>query len=164
MKTTTLLRMGFLILPLALALPARAADEPPLRVNSRLEGTGGGAQGKAGRVLALEFENRSGKVIAAYILRIEHREPGADKPVAVEISSAMTRALGFSKGRPGFQPGEQWTDRIPVQEISEDAPAVSLDLVVYEDGSHWGPDKSKRLEWLKGIRTGAGLEQQASPR
>jgi hypothetical protein len=151
-------RSGLAALLLLFLHPLLYGEEPPVWMSFREE-PGDSARDGAGRVLAMQFENRSGKVVAAYVIRIEHREPGAAKPAAVEVASTMTSALGFSKGRPGFQPGERWTDRVAVRETSE-APTVSLDLVMYADGSHWGPDKSKRLDWLKGIRTGAGLERQ----
>lgn len=134
------------------------ASEPPLSVTFREE-VAGPAQSGAKQVLVTQFENRSAKVIAAYVILIEHREPGLDKPAAFEAVSTMTRALGFSKGRPGYLPGEQWADLIPVKAASSD-PTVSLDLVVFEDGTHWGPDRSKRLDRLLGIRAGATIESK----
>lgn len=147
---------GIALLPLGSLL--FAASEPPVSVTFREEPAGPADSG-AKRVLVSQFENRSAKVIAAYVIRIEHREPGMDKPSSIEVVSTMTRALGFSKGRPGYAPGERWTERTKTGGASS-APTVTLDLVVYEDGSHWGPDKAKRLDRLLGIRAGATAERQ----
>lgn len=141
-------------------MPLIAADEPPGSVSFREEAADAAqAQRGAGRMLEMEFANRPDKVIAAYAVRVEHREPGLEEPAAVEVPGTLTRAPGLGKGRPGYAPGDRWTERAAVRAVSHE-PAISLDLVVYEDGSHWGPDKSKRLDRPLGIRAGASIERQ----
>lgn len=39
---------------------------------------------------------------------------------------------------------------------------VELDLVLFEDGSFWGPNKSRQLERFQGQRDGPRLEREAA--
>lgn len=153
------LKVLLLALPiLYLNSPLFAASDPPLTVSFREEAANAAETG-AERALIIQLESRANKVIAAYVIRIEHRESGSQKPTLVEAITAMTSALGLSKGRPGFRPGEKWTDRIPVRALPS-PPGAALDLVIFDDGSYWGPDKSNRRERLLGIRAGAALERR----
>lgn len=107
--------------------------------------------------LEIEYENRSGKVIAAYVVRVDHCDEKG-KLVIRESLTSITKDLGLTKGRPGFAPGERWTERTAIR-VEEARRDVVLDLVIYADGSHWGPNKARRLDYLMGIKTGAHMER-----
>jgi hypothetical protein len=68
----------------------------------------------------------------------------------------------LSLGRASFQPGEKWSETITAPEGQP--LEAQLDLVVFEDGSHWGPNKARQLERFQGLRDGARLEREAAKR
>lgn len=139
------------VLLLALTLTARDADQnAPIKYSVQ-----NAATQPAGQV-AFSMENTSAKPIAAYVLRIVCRDRDG-KTTLVETYSAITRGLGLGKGRPSFRPGEQWSESVKAP--GGDPAEVQLDLVLFEDGTHWGPNKANRLERLLGMRAGARLQQ-----
>jgi hypothetical protein len=107
--------------------------------------------------LELQCQNTSNKVIAAYVIRIDHLDQDG-KVTVRESTMTITKDLGLSKGRPGYQPGERWVERMPVR-VEAASRDVALDLVVYADGSHWGPDKARKLDHILGIKAGAQMER-----
>jgi hypothetical protein len=114
------------------------------------------AAAPGGAVLEVSCQNRSDKPIAVYVFRFDRLDANG-KLLTRESLIQMTRGLGLSKGRPSFQPGETWTDRLPLR--GEASPELVLDLVVYEDGSHWGPNKAGKLDHIQGVKAGAKLER-----
>ncbi|MGQ9916187.1 MAG: hypothetical protein ACUVS7_02100 [Bryobacteraceae bacterium] len=109
----------------------------------------------------LEMENLSGKPVAAYAVRLIRR--GEDgKAVSIRTHAVSTSGLGVSLGRPSFRPGEKWSDTVKLAE--GERVEAHVDLVLFEDGTHWGPNKSKQLERFQGLRDGARLERQAVKR
>ncbi len=130
-------------------------DAPPLGITLRLDGSA--AEPSA----ALEMENLSGKPVAAYALRLIRR--GADGKVAsVTTHAVAARSIGMSMGRQSFQPGEKWSDSVKLPE--RQPVEAQLDLVLFEDGTHWGPNKAKQLERFQGMRDGARFEREAAKR
>lgn len=110
---------------------------------------------------ALEMENLSGKPVAAYAVRLIRR--GADGKVAsVTTHAVATRSIGMSMGRQSFQPGEKWSGSVKLPE--RQPVEAQLDLVLFEDGTHWGPNKAKQLERFQGMRDGARFEREAVKR
>jgi hypothetical protein len=107
--------------------------------------------------LEFRMENTSAKPIAAFVLRFVYRDKEG-KTSIVQTYGVVTRGLGLSKGRASFQPGEQWSDAVKASagEPSE----VQLDLVMFEDGTNWGPNKSKYLERYTGMQAGAKMERE----
>ena len=146
-----LLATGAFFCPAA-QVPAEGNGAVPLRMTSRMEGTGREAEA----VLALQ--NASGKAVAAFAIRLIRR--GEDgKPVSIRTHAVATRGIGMSFGRPSFQPGEVWEERVQLGEAAPVEPDV--DLVLFEDGTSWGPNKSKQLERFLGMKDGARLEREA---
>lgn len=127
------------------------AQSPPLEISSRVIQD----MDRATR-MEISFENKSAKPIAAYVLRFIQVGLGG-KTSTVESRTVMTKGLGFSKGRPAFQPGERWKDTFRINTTGSAAPAV--DLVVFEDGTQWGEDKARQSSKVDGVRVGALLEQ-----
>lgn len=125
-----------------------------------------GVQLKAGGsspepVAILEMENLSGKPVAAYAVRLIRR--GDDgKAVSIRTHAVSTRGIGLSMGRSSFQPGEKWSDAVKMPE--GEPVEAQVDLVLFEDGTHWGPNKSKQLERFQGLRDGARVEREAARR
>lgn len=142
----------------ALGILAVAAPQPgaaPLSVAMRVD------TAAADLAAVLEFENLSEKPVAAYAVRLIRR--GEDGKVAsITTHAVATRSIGLSMGRQSFQPGEKWTDTVKLPE--RQPVEAQLDLVVFEDGTHWGPNKSKQLERFQGLRDGARLEREAARR
>ncbi len=127
----------------------------PLSVAHRIEM-------KAGSPAAvLELQNLTDRPVAAYAVRLVKRGENG-KVVSVRTHAVSTRGLGVSLGRPSFQTGERWTETLA---LPEGPPVeVELDLVLFEDGSFWGPNKSRQLERFQGLRDGARLEREAAAR
>ncbi len=127
----------------------------PLGVAHRIERKASGPEA------ALEFQNLADRPVAAYAVRLVKR--GEDgKVVSVRTHAVSTRGLGISLGRPSYQPGEKWTETLA---LPEGPPVdVQLDLVMFEDGSFWGPNKSRQLERFQGLKDGARLEREAAAR
>jgi hypothetical protein len=107
--------------------------------------------------LEIEYENKSGKVIAAYAVRIDDYDKNG-KLISRQSVATITKDLGMRKGRPGFQPGERWLERIPIQGQA-DSRDVAMDVVVYADGTHWGPNRTGRLQYFRGFQDGARMER-----
>ncbi len=130
-------------------------DAAPLGVTLRLDTSA--AEPSA----VLEMENLAAKPVAAYAVRLIRRE--ADGKVAsITTHAVSTRGIGMSMGRQSFQPGEKWTDTVKLPE--RQPVEAQLDLVLFEDGTHWGPNKSKQLERFQGMREGARFEREAAKR
>lgn len=142
----------------ALGILAVAAPQPgaaPLSVAMRVD------TAAADLAAVLEFENLSEKPVAAYAVRLIRR--GEDGKVAsITTHAVATRSIGLSMGRQSFQPGEKWTDTVKLPE--RQPVEAQLDLVVFEDGTHWGPNKARHLERFEGMRNGARLEREAARR
>lgn len=128
-----------------LAAIAAAAQQPPITLT--VEET------TEGRIV--RCENTSDRAIAAFVIRIDYKDQSG-KVALSEARTAMTKDLGLDKGRPAYQPGEQWVDRFPKPSgLGQGEPA--LDLVIYADGTHWGPNKSGRLQYILGFRDGVKI-------
>lgn len=145
--------LAVVFLPVTLALASPEQEQAPISLTARELRSGAEAKPE----LELECENRSGKVIAAYVVRIDDRDENG-KLIARTSLTSMTRDLGFTKGRPGYQPGERWIERRPVVGGAPSREVV-LDLVMFADGSHWGPNKANKLSYLLGVKAGAHLER-----
>lgn len=129
--------------------------EPPLAVTHRVEVKAEGTKA------VLDLENRSGRQVAAYAVRLARR--GADgKAVWVQTHAVSTRGLGLSMGRSSFQPGEKWSDVVAV--AGGEPTDVQLDLVMFEDGTFWGPNRSHQLERFLGMKDGARFEREGLAR
>lgn len=129
--------------------------EPPLAVTHRLEAKAEGTKA------VLDMENRSGRAVAAYAVRLVRR--GEDGKVAWSQTHAVgTRGLGMSMGRASFQPGEKWSDAVTV--AGGEPTEVQLDLVMFEDGTFWGPNRGHQLERFLGMKDGARFEREAKAR
>jgi hypothetical protein len=142
----------------ALGILAVAAPQPgaaPLSVAMRVDTTA------ADPAAVLEFENLSGKPVAAYAVRLIRRAEDG-KVASITTHAVSTRGLGMSLGRQSFQPGEKWTDAVKLPE--RQPVEAQLDLVLFEDGTHWGPNKAKQLERFQGMREGAHFEREAAKR
>jgi hypothetical protein len=134
---------------------AQTADSAPLSMTYRVEDRTTPAQ------VVLDLQNVAGKPVAAYAIRLVRR--GEDgKVISTRAHSVSTRGLGLSLGRASFQPGEKWSETITAPEGQP--LEAQLDLVVFEDGSHWGPNKARQLERFQGLRDGARLEREAAKR
>ncbi len=154
-----MIRLGTaMVLAAIAAAPVCAAGQEspaPLSVAHRVEMRAGGPQA------LLEFQNRSGRPVAAYAVRLVKRGENG-KAVSVRTHAVSTNGLGVSLGRPSYQDRETWTETLA---LPEGPPVeVQLDLVLYEDGSFWGPNKSRQLERFQGLRDGARLEREAARR
>jgi hypothetical protein len=147
-----LLAMGGFLCAVAAVAP-QETQPAPVSVSMRVDASGTAAKA------VLELQNVADKPVAAYAVRLIRR--GEDgKALSIRTHSAATRSLGLSVGRASFQPGEKWTDTI---DLPEGGPVeVKLDLVLFEDGTHWGPNKSGQLERFLGMRDGARLEREAA--
>lgn len=141
------------VIGLIFAASSLLAQSAPIAASFRQVPT---AQGRGGAAFEASCENRSGKAIAAYVFRFDHKTPDG-KIAAREALTTMTRGLGLAKGRDSFKPGESWIDRLPVR--GSEMPEVALDLVVYEDGTYWGDNKTKKLDWIFGVKAGARIER-----
>lgn len=107
-------------------------------------------------VVQLQFRNESDKPIAAYTLRIERRDKNG-KLISQETLTAATRGLGISKLRPSYSPGETWVSKHKVTDPQQ--PEIAVDMVLFEDGTHWGPDKAHSLARLHAMKQGAEMER-----
>lgn len=139
----------------ALQSGVQEGQNPPLLVSLRVE------ERVAQPEAVLEMQNVSGKPVAAYAVRLIRR--GEDgKALSIRTHSVATRGVGLSLGRPSFLQGEKWKDTVA---LPEGQPVeVHLDLVLFEDGTLWGPNKARQLERFQGLRDGARLEREAAKR
>lgn len=149
-RTTVVMMLAVVAAAMAIG-GGQAASAPPLRISQRI-GTAG---------ITLEMQNVSGQPVAAYAVRLV-RQDESGKTISVRTHSTATRGLGMSYGRPSFQPGEKWNETVS---MPEGAPTlVQLDLVLFEDGTYWGPNKSRELERFLGMKAGARFEREAAAR
>jgi hypothetical protein len=144
---------GSLIVACLIWLAPAAAQQAPIELT--IQEAGGAPDAR--RVIVAQLRNVSSKVVAAYVIRLDYRDDDG-KLTFRQASTSLTWDLGLSKGREGYQPGEQWLDRLRVA-TDEKPSEVTLDLVVYADGTHWGEDRTGKLNYLRGINAGAGLER-----
>lgn len=144
---------GFALMGMS-AFLAAGGDQSAAPLNVQLKAGSSSPEPAA----VLEMENLSGKPVAAYAVRLIRR--GDDgKAVSIRTHAVSTRGIGLSMGRPSFQPGEKWSDTVKLAE--GELVEAHVDLVLFEDGTHWGPNKSKQLERFQGLRDGARLEREA---
>lgn len=138
---------------LALAAPAAIAQQsPPLHLTTKaIPGAQDSSKG-----IELQLRNASAKPIAAYVVRFDHFDINR-KLISRQTSSSITRGLGVGRGRPSYAPGESWQERPQVADPQETE--IAVDLVLFEDGTHWGPDLSSSRPRLKGMKEGAQMER-----
>lgn len=112
-------------------------------------------------IVVVEFQNTSSSPVAAYAIRLVGR--GEDgQVISARTHSAATRGLGMSFRRTSFQPGQRWSEAVPAPE--GEPLQVQLDLVMFEDGMFWGPNRSRQLERLLGMTDGARFEREVTTR
>jgi hypothetical protein len=157
MKSTTLA-----LLALACASWGSGQESPtatPLRitnVKSSLTPNGRSA-------LTLDVENVSSKAIAAYVLNLELRDPATGRLLSRLSTSVFTKGIVPSAGHEPYAPTKSWSHSMPMNQHALSAYQTAksvfvVDLVVFEDGTTWGPDKSGSFQRILGMKEGAAAE------
>jgi hypothetical protein len=107
-----------------------------------------------GSVLSFTLLNRSPKTVLGYVALLDFADSNG-QPVG---RATKVTLRGLEPARPGFLPGERWTDASkPLPKDSSGKlviPKVSIDYVVFSDNSNWGKDVMRQSLHLQGILHG----------
>jgi hypothetical protein len=132
-------RQSILIL-VAIAASAQTSDTPFTIQVHRSDKV---VNAKSAHGLDITLKNTGSKPASAYVLRTEFRDRTTDKLVAATV----VRAIKLQNAAIGGV-GQQWANHKPIfiamgPDGAELKYNVTLDYVVFDDGSSWGPDISK---------------------
>ena len=116
---------------------------------------------ESGKNIRLSFTNTSTKYIKAFVLIADLK----DQQGKSCLSQIHTAILGLRDGPRIPQnrfPGETWETRLTTP-LDVDGNAynatLSIDYVLFDDGSHWGPDSEHRSAEIRGVITATKMER-----
>jgi len=96
--------------------------------------------------LSLQLKNTSANSITAYALRLDILDAASGKLIAV-ADRTIIRSTDGPTARPGYAPGEMWSDALQVPIIGDNIRhTLSVDYVKFrttDKPSAWGPDTRK---------------------
>lgn len=99
------------------------------------------------------LRNSGSKKITGYILKIEDFDSAGKG--TFRASEVRVFGLAGSKLSNGKLPGEQWTHKAKVFNKTGTVPSkLSIDYVVFDDDSRWGPNSLGQGAKISGIREG----------
>jgi hypothetical protein len=131
-------------------------DECPLRLNDAVP-QAVAASPKDGRA-AVRFTNTGQADIRAFVVTVSRE--GDAKPFLVhrEILSTATDSANLLK------PGDTREVRLSLGHtpIAPPVKGLSVDLVVFRDGSTCGPDSEDNRQFIRGVLAGAEIERKRS--
>lgn len=144
---------SFLLLPF-LAATAVAQDAPVSLTNIVRNGLN----------LEVEMKNTSSKPVVGYSVRARCYD-SAQKQILVADFLNVTNAIIPSTKRGPFVPGETWKLNRDLPSSTPGAPEISevklsLDVVIFADGTKWGPNSARNAERISGMAAGALWERQ----
>lgn len=118
---------------------------PPIAISSaQLSPTDGS--------VVLTLSNQAAKKIRAYVLKLEF--PDKAGGVAFRGSEMRLTGLGPPPARDGFAPNETWTHKIRLAAAPHVVPGVTVDYVVFSDGSTSGIDSMGQAQKIRGVEEG----------
>lgn len=103
-------------------------------------------------VVPVRLRSVASQPIDAYVL-VMHLRDAQGKLQGVQVK---TNVVGLSpEDRQRFQPGDTWTDEIPIPQDKMQVPVtVVLDHVSFVNGERWGADKQRESRKIEGMRAG----------
>ncbi len=124
----------------------------PLEIRGLSDRTTGGST-----AATVTLANASEKAVAGFVLVASAPSPRTGRPR--QIVRAQLRAVE-DPGNDGYDPGAEFQVRFQVPPdfaVGSPDTQVSLDYVLFVDGSGWGPDTTHRSLELKGVIRGSKL-------
>jgi hypothetical protein len=106
------------------------------------------------------YKNVSGKPIATFVVA----EELLDSSGKVLLKASHTETKSLTPEKAGFKAGssDEINLLLPFDKetglVNADSVRVSLDYVVFQDGSEWGPDTRRQREKIRAMREGAAME------
>lgn len=137
---------GVMILRLSgpTAIRAQGGDPRPVEIRSWI------TESATGPTVLWSLTNNSGKPVVAYSVLVDTSTGSASQG----CRTVENTVWGLDSRREGVSPGEVWNENRGVP-VSAGVPlTVSLDYVLFKDGSSWGPDMMKQSIKIQGIRLG----------
>lgn len=134
----------------AAALMLAGAGDP---VSVELSGPANDLDGAG---VLVELKNQSPKAVKAVGLLVEYPDEHGRSSLRREI----TMVWGLKPADPvqSRKPGESWRHRLPaVRRTSDGLPAscrVTVDYVLFDDATTWGPDTAKLSKRIRGFQAG----------
>ncbi len=116
------------------------------------------SRGVEGDIVTFSMTNISAKAIRGYVFIVDTFDLNG-KSLGGPICSTEKAPSPGSKGE--YSPGERWTENVELAvRLTDGTPLITasaritLDYVLFADGTGWGPNKSKQAVALGRIRQG----------
>jgi hypothetical protein len=156
LMTTAFLLLGFR------QEPSSGVESQVLEITSRLTSmdvhTGGNAS-ESRPSLQLSIRNATSKCVRGYVIKIRFAN-AAGKPMFGRSRMKLRLANNGTLGCLNPAETEEWPNNLQLPLDSEGNPAkytVSVDVVVFDDESTWGPATSEQAQKLIGMIQGMDL-------
>lgn len=137
---------------------AKGVNQPPVEFSNIVI-----TRGEFGGAVNFTMTNLSSKRVCAYILEVDTSDSSGKSLGGPTQSAEMMPPPG---GKGDYSPGEQWKENVTLgQQYQDGTPLIaasaqiSLDYVLFDDGTGWGPNKSRQAIALGKMRRGVLQER-----
>lgn len=107
----------------------------------------------------LELVNQSTKTVRGYVVLVEFQDSSGETGFYTTLTRVHPPHLPH--GVHSFEPGESWTHdlAVPLENGNPVSRTLTMDHVVFEDGTTWGPDTERQSLKIQGLLNGFQAER-----